>query len=306
MTDLSILYFGMFGELSRRPLAALLESGAHICGVIVPGTNDQPEPVPLDPPEIDLPGVDFIPMVSEYMQPSVITVAWEHHLPLLSIGDLNHAQTLPALTAFQPDLIVVSCFSKIIPPAILQLPRMGAINLHPSLLPRYRGPSPFFWQLRNGETDTGVTVHYLNEQLDAGEILLQVPVRYPDGLSGAQAGELCAQAGSRLLVQALDLLRRGAAPRIPQDESQATYQSLPARDDLIITTDWSARRAFNFLRGVDSPNGPLPFDIIVGDQTFRVGEALSYSADEKLANAFERNGDNVAIQFEPGVLRIRS
>lgn len=306
MNHPSILYFGMFGELSRHPLAALIESGAHICAVIVPGTDDQPEPVPLDPPEIDLPEVDFIPMVSQFLQASAITLAWAHQLPLLSIGDLAHPQTLPALSAFQPDLICVSCFSKIIPPAILKLPRRGAINLHPARLPRYRGPAPLFWQFRNGETDPGVTIHYLTDQLDAGDILLQTKVELPDGISSVVAEEIFAATGSGLLIQALDLLRQGAAPRTPQDETQASYQSLPSRTDLTLTTDWSARRAFNFIRGVVSPNSPLPFDIVVSDQTFRVTEARSYSAEEKLTNTYERNGDEIAIQFKPGVLRIKS
>jgi methionyl-tRNA formyltransferase len=304
MTNLSILYFGMFGELSRRPLAALIELGAHICAVVVPGTDNQPEPLPLDPPDIDPSDLDFIPMVSQFMQPSAITLAWEHHLPLLSIGNLAHPAALETLAALQPDLLLVSCFSKIIPPALLQLPRLAALNLHPSLLPRYRGPAPLFWQLRQG-ANPGVTLHYLTERLDAGEIMLQTLVEFPDGISGAEAEALCADAGSGLMIQALDLLCRGAAPRTPQDETQASYQPLPTRADLTITTTQPARRAFNFIRGVDSPSGPLPFDIVVGSETFRPAQALSYSVAEKLDTPYQRTGDELAIQFEPGVLRIR-
>ncbi len=284
MTDCSILYFGMLGELSRRPLEALLQAGIPVSAVVIPGTHDQKDPMFLDPPNLNAPelGLDdleFVPLVSQYLQPSVITLAWEHQLRLISINHLNDPRAYDLLAGFKPDLICVSCFSKIIPSALLHLPGLGALNLHPALLPRYRGPSPIFWQLRQGETHTGVTIHTMSEHLDAGDIVLQKPIVFPDGASGADLEALCAEAGAAALVEAVEQVCRGEGARTPQVEAESSYYSLPTRADLRLTTAQPARQAFNFIQGVDSPGGPLPFEIIVGETTFPVLEVVSYSAD---------------------------
>ncbi len=304
--EFSILYLGMpiAGELSRRPLAALLDAGIHVCAVVIPGLDTDLDPVPLDPPDLDIPDFEFVPVVSRYLASSAITLAWEHHIPLLSIGAFGPSAH-ETLAAFQPDVICVSCFSRIIPPTILNLPRRGALNLHPSLLPRCRGPMPLFWQFRNGETRTGVTLHFMSERVDAGDILSQMDVPFPDGISGTEAEELCAETGARLMVEGVNLIRGGNPPRRPQNEADSSYYPLPSRAELTIHTTQPARRAFNFIRGAASMVGDVPFEIVVGDTTFRVHDAVGYSADAVLGEPYRREGDGVSIQFEPGVLRIK-
>lgn len=303
--NLSVIYFGMpiGGELSRRPLAALLDAGIYVCAIVVPGLDADSDPISLDPPELDLPDFDFVPMVSQHIAPGPITIAWERHIPLLSIGRFG-ASALETLAAFQPDVICVSCFSRIIPPAILNLPKFGALNLHPSLLPRYRGPMPLFWQFRNGEARTGATLHFMSERVDAGDILLQTEVEFPDGIGGAEAEELCAEAGGRLMVEGLNLIRGGAPPRHLQKEADSTYHPLPTRADFAIPTAWPARRAYNFVHGVDSLGENLPFEITAGGETFHVADATEFSADGVLGAPYRREGGDVLIQFNPGVLRI--
>lgn len=296
----------MFGELSRRPLEALLQAGTQVAAVIVPGLDTDTEPESLTPPEIDLPGFDLLPMMAEYMPPSAITLAWDHKIPLWSMSVLSHPRAIELLAGYQPDLICVSCFSRIIPPAVLALPRLGALNLHPARLPRYRGPAPLFWQFRAGETDPGVTVHYMSEKLDAGDIVLQTGVTFPDGIDGPEAESICAEAGAALLTEAVARAARGDAPRSPQDAARASYQPLPGRADLSLHLDWPARLAFNFVRGVSSPSNELSFDLDAGGENFRILEALSFSSDEVLGAAYRREGDVLAIQFSPGVLRARS
>jgi methionyl-tRNA formyltransferase len=302
----AILYFGMFGELSRRPLAALLESGARVAAVVVPGLETDIAPESLTPPEIDLPGFDFVPMISQYLQPSAITLAWEHKIPLWSMSALGDPRALEILAGYEPELICVSCFSRIIPPAVLALPHLGSLNLHPSRLPRYRGPAPLFWQFRAGETDTAVTVHYMSEKIDAGDIVLQAAVTLPDGVDGPEAEALCAEAGAGLLAEAVDQVSRGTAPRRPQSAAEASYLPLPGRADLSLSVDWTARRAFNFVRGAGSPDSQLQFEVIAGDQSFGIVEAVSYSGDEQLGAPYRREGDVLAVQFSPGVLRARA
>lgn len=302
MTSLaaSVLFMGMpsGGELSRRPLAALLHSGANVCAVIVPGSPGERDPQPLRPP---FPDPDSLPLVTPYLSPNVVTLAWEHGVPVVAVNSFTRA--FDTLAALQPGLICVACFSRIIPSALLNLPKHGAINLHPSLLPRYRGPAPLFWQFKNGETHTGLTVHFMNERLDAGDILLQKEVSFWDGIRAGEAEQLAAEAGSGLLVQALDLIRRGDPPRRPQSEPDATYDPFPSRSDYAVTTAQPARRAFNFIRGAGSPGSV--FEIQSGGETFRTREAVDYSAGATLDAPYRRERDQVWIRFEPGVLRVR-
>lgn len=311
MTTLSILYFGMLGELSRRPLEDLIDAGFEIRAVVIPGTDDDTDgPEFLDPPDLNAPelgieDLDFVPMVSQYMQPSVITLAWEHKIRLVSINDLHQPQAYDVLADFAPDLICVSCFSKIIPLRLLQLPKKGALNLHPALLPKYRGPAPVFWQMHNGEPHLGVTVHFMTEHLDAGDVVLQGPVPFPDAATGNELEALCAEAGAALMAEAVRQVAAGTATRTPQEEADSSYYSLPTRADLIISTEQSAQRAFNFVRSVESPAGPLPFEVQVGEERLGLSEAVSYTADEMLGVPYRREDDLVAIQFAAGVLRIK-
>jgi methionyl-tRNA formyltransferase len=310
MTHLSILYFGMLGELSRRPLEALLEAGINIKAVVIPGTDDQEGPVFLDPPDLNAPelgldDLDFVPMVSQYMQPSVITLAWENKIRLAAIYDLHQPAAYDLLAEFAPDLVCVSCFSKIIPPRLLQLPKLGVLNLHPALLPKYRGPSPVFWQLHNGEPTLGVTVHYMNEHLDSGDIVLQAKVPFPDGATGSELETLCAEAGAGLMVEAVRKVSDGTAARTPQVASDSSYYPLPSRADLILTPQQSAQSAYNFVCGIESPGGPLPFEVHIGEEIFAIDSVVGYNPNETLGVPYRREDDVVVIQFTPGVLRIR-
>ncbi len=288
---------GMLGEFSLRPLAALLEAGATVCAVLVPDSGaTATAPQLLASPK---PDHDDLPIVSGYPIRNVVTLAWEHHIPVYEVGSLSH----PDLLAFQPDVIAVSCFPKILPPSLLNLPRLGALNLHPSLLPKYRGPEPLFWQFRNGETRPGVTLHFMNERPDAGDILLQTEVAFPDGITGAEAERLCAIAGSRLMVEGMNLLSGGNPPRQKQNESEATYFPHPTRADFIISTDQPARQAFNFMRGASG--WPWPFEIRAGERAFHVREAMDFSLDAVLGEPYHLEGGELQIQFSPGVLRLK-
>ncbi len=288
---------GMFGEFSLRPLAALLEAGATVCAVLVPASGAPvTAPQPLFPPQ---PDHDGLPVVSGYPIRNIVTLAWEQGIPVYEVGSLSH----PDLLAFQPDVIAVSCFPRILPPSLLALPKLGALNLHPSLLPKYRGPEPLFWQFRNGETRTGVTLHFMNERPDAGDILLQAEVLFADGITGAEAERLCAIAGSRLMGEGVKLLSGGNPPRQKQNESEATYFPKPTRADFLISTDQPARQALNFMRGA---NGwPWPFEIHAGERAFHVREAIDFLPDAVLGEPYRLEGGELYIQFSPGVLRLK-
>ena len=148
-----------------------------------------------------------------------------------------------------PDLIVVAAYGQYIKPAILAVPRLGSINLHPSLLPKYRGAAPIQMAIANGEQNTGVTILYVSEDMDAGDIILQREVAIdPDDTVETMTPKL-AKMGADMIMEAIDLVRQGRAPRVPQDDSHATYVKKLTKEDGRI--DWSlpANTIRNRIRG---------------------------------------------------------
>jgi methionyl-tRNA formyltransferase len=152
----------------------------------------------------------------------------------------------PLLRSLEPDLALCAGFPWKIPPDALEVPPLGVVNFHPSLLPRYRGPIPVAWAIRNGETEIGVTFHRMAPDLDAGPILAQASLTLADEWSWEELGPRLAGLVVELLPVALDRIQRGD-PGDPQDESAAEYQSLfePGYEEI----DWS-RPAAEIVRQV--------------------------------------------------------
>lgn len=158
-------------------------------------------------------------------------------VPVLTPGQVGAEGSVEAIRELAPDLIVVAAYGQYIKPAILEVPRLGAINIHPSLLPRYRGASPIQAAIANGDETTGVTILHVAQKLDAGDIILQqeAPIR-PDDTAATLLPRL-AGLGARLLREAVDRLRAGDAPRIPQDDARAVYAGKLTKADGRI--DWT-------------------------------------------------------------------
>lgn len=206
------------------------------------------------------------------------------------------------LRGLQPDLIVVACFPLMFPSALLTLPRYGCLNLHPSLLPHYRGPTPLFWIARRDEHFTGVTIHLMAETLDSGDIVAQTRFERPEGISEAELEQRCAIEGADLLADVVDRLNRGQPlPRRPQIEAEASYFPSPSGLDFQIPTAWPVRRAFNFIRGAEE----WPLFISVGGTDFYIREGVSYSQDQTLGQLYKLIGADLWVQFQPGVLRAK-
>ncbi len=295
-----VLYLGMLGDFSRFPLAALLATGVDVCGVVVPGQKlaDGSPIIPLPPQK----SVTGLPLLTPYPAYNIIHLAWEHGVPAFAMRQPGHPDTLAALAELRPDVAVVACFPQRIPAPLLALPRHGFLNLHPSLLPAYRGPNPVFWQLRQGETETGVTIHFMDEGLDTGEIVRQARVAFPAGASGAQLDRLLAEARVGLLPEALAQLEADTLTRWPQSPG-GSAQPAPQPADFCLDTDWTARRAFNFMRGTYDWGRPYP--VTVAGQTFQLQEAQGYEPDAVLEKPLLHDDRNVWIQFSPGVVNGR-
>ncbi|MCB0033940.1 MAG: hypothetical protein KDE51_07975, partial [Anaerolineales bacterium] len=242
-----VLYLGMFGQLSLIPLQLLLEAGVDVCGVVVPVMTTAADHTPLTelrPPPV----VSELPLLNRYVEQTVVQLAWAHNIPVYEVSRFTAAETLATLAALRPTVGCVSCFSKRLPTRFLALVPDGFLNMHPSLLPAYRGPAPLFWVLREGQRRNGVTVHMMEAQLDHGDIVGQNSFALADGLSSEELEQQHATAGGRLLVQAIEQLKHGRLQGRPQGEG-GTYYSWPRGADFQLERQWSARRVFNFMRG---------------------------------------------------------
>jgi len=288
-----ILYLGMDGIFSAAPLARLLAGGYRPVALIQPrAARDGQPPRRLLPP----PPAGDLPLLPSPARPAAAALAWRGGVPVYEVDRLNAAPARALLADLAPDLIVVACFSRLLPPAWLAAPALGCLNLHPSLLPRYRGPEPLFWQFRAAETDTGVTLHFLDDGVDSGDIVAQTPVALPPGIDMAGAEQLTATAGAELLLTAL---AAGNLPRRPQDEAAATRQPLPDAAARVVPVDWSARRAFNFVRGA-ADWGPFTVRGPAGELT--VTAALELVPGGRLNAPWQSAGAGVAVQFADGVV----
>ncbi|MBI4770001.1 MAG: hypothetical protein HY784_06195, partial [Chloroflexi bacterium] len=242
------------------------------------------------------PPSSFPPFLLSSFPPSSPTdLAHAHGLPVLEVGSLRAPASLAALDSLAPDLICVACFPRLLPPAWLARPRLGCLNLHPSLLPAYRGPAPLFWQFRAGERRTGVTLHRMDAGADTGPILAQAPVRFPDGVRGPQADRLAGEAGAQLLLAALSRLEAGGA--LPPGQAQGaggSRQPWPGAADRVISTAWPARRAFNFIRGAGEWG---PFELVDGERRLPAREALAWSPPAQAGEGWVRFADGAYLRL---------
>ena len=304
MTNLSVLFLGMLGSLSRLPLAALLAAEVDLCGLVLPAEIVPPfqlvdngrSPSSITPIRSELPTPNLLQMS---LAASPLALAAAHTVPAFAVRQLVAPDTIATLTALQPDVICVSCFPRRLPPAILRLPRLGCLNVHPSLLPRFRGPAPLFWALRAGVTQTGVTVHFMDEQFDTGDVALQRPFPLQDGVTHAELESSLADIAGDLLVEAVQKLTVGRLPRQPQPPGFAS-DPWPTDADFELDTTWSARRAFNFMRGTGSWG--RPYFIQFEGRTIWLETAVAYEPKAKLTQAIVAQSPIVQIQFSPGML----
>jgi len=181
-------------------------------------------------------------------------------IPVFQPGSMRVPEVYEQYTRLKPDLNVMAFVTSILPESILNYPRMGTIQYHPSLLPKHRGGSAINWAIINGETRTGITIFWPDGGIDTGPILLQKEVEIsPHDTVGSLYFEKLFPLGIDALVESIELIKKGKAPRIPQDESQATYEGLCTEKDAII--DWSAPidRVYNLIRGTNPQPGATTY-----------------------------------------------
>jgi len=164
--------------------------------------------------------------------------ALAHGLPPSQPARIRAEEAVAEIAALQPDLLVVMAYGQILPQALLDVPRLGALNLHASLLPRHRGAAPVHAAVLAGDTESGITVMWMDAGLDTGDILLQRSCPLADDETAGSLHDRLAEMAPVALAEALALIRRVEAPRIKQDESCATYS--PKLDRGAGRIDWTA------------------------------------------------------------------
>jgi len=175
-----------------------------------------------------------------------------HNVPVLQPGSLKDPEFAETLKAFGADIFVVVAYGKIIPASVFNIPPCGTINLHPSLLPKYRGAAPVQWALINGEPVTGVTVQMINEELDAGDIVLSREIAVDENMTAEGLYDIVLPMGAELVTRAVEMLCAGKTGAVrKQDHSQATYCG--KIDSEMARIDWnkSAASIHNLVRGLN-------------------------------------------------------
>lgn len=155
--------------------------------------------------------------------PPVKECALRHGIRVFQPHRIKDAEAVSTLREFEADVFVVAAYGQILSKEILDMPRLGCINTHASLLPKYRGAAPIQWAIVDGETETGVTVMQMNEGLDTGDILYVSKVDITDNETGESLFDKLAESGASLIVEALDKMEQGDITPIKQDDSKATY-----------------------------------------------------------------------------------
>ena len=162
--------------------------------------------------------------------------------------DINADASIELLRSLKPDVIVIVSFGQILSAAILAIPPLGCVNLHPSLLPKYRGAAPIQWAIANGDKITGVTTMFINERMDAGDIILQREVPIADTDTGGLLQLKLANEGAVLLVETMKLVRSGNIQRRPQSQKDVTFARILKKADGRIDWTMSASRIHNRVR----------------------------------------------------------
>jgi methionyl-tRNA formyltransferase len=261
-------------------------------------------------PEIDLravivPARPLADAVGAGGRPALDATLNRTGIPLLEAPSLRRDAMTPILDRMGDevlDAIVTACFPWRVPRWLRELPRLGAVNVHPSLLPAGRGPEPVFHALRTGQRRTGVTVHLLDRGWDTGPILTQAPFDIPDGLTLPAIETALAERGGALLVDTLRAMAAGRAAATLQDDKGATAAPTPTPHDLLLPTNLPAAWAARFAHAVTPVYTPLTVLVMATGEQIAVDAPLHCDSTGTLDAPMQHHADRVGIRFTPGVV----
>lgn len=184
--------------------------------------------------------------------PPVKVFALDKDIPIYQPKSLKNGgeEFIKVIEDFAPDCIVVAAYGKILPKAVLDIPRLGCVNVHGSLLPKYRGAGPIQWAVLNDEKTTGITTMLMGEGLDTGDMLLKCETEIGENETAAELFDRLADMGAELIVETLDKLEKGEISPVPQNEEEATYAPMLTKDLSPIDFTKSARAVHKQICGL--------------------------------------------------------
>jgi methionyl-tRNA formyltransferase len=231
-TDVRIMRIIFMGtpEFAVPSLRTLIESEEEVVAVVC--QPDKPKGR----------GLEVIP-------PPTKVLAEKHSIPVLQPQKIRTDEFFNNIKNLNPDLICVTAYGKILPKNILDLPPYGCINVHASLLPKYRGAAPINWAIMRGEKATGITTMKMDEGMDTGDMLLRREMPIDDEDTGETLSEKLSEMGGEVLIETIKLFKEGRLDPIPQDHSQATYAPMLKKEDGNIDWEKSAEEIKNLVRG---------------------------------------------------------
>ena len=214
-------------------LKGLIEANYEVCAVFTQPDKPRGRKMVMTPPDVKV-------------------YAEKLNLPVYQPKTLKDGEALEIIKGYEPDVIVVAAYGKILPKSIIDYPKYGCINVHGSILPKYRGAAPIQWSVINGDKETGVTTMQMNEGLDTGDILLveKMPIAIDD--TAESVFDKLAVMGGEIIVKTLELAKKGELTPVKQDESQSSYA--PMLDKTISEIDFTkdALTVHNLIRGLYS------------------------------------------------------
>ncbi len=230
-------------------------------------------------------------------------IAQAAQIPVFQPENFRQEQTVEQLRALRPDVCAVVAYGRILPQRVLDVPEKGCINIHASILPRYRGSAPYQWAVLDGQAETGVTAMYLSREMDAGDIIEIARTPIGENETAGQLLERLAELGAGLLSRTLKRLESGPVPGTPQDAAQATYA--PMLDKSMCPIDWTktARQVHDHVRGLH----PWPVATMeLKGQTFKVHETRVAEGSGKPGQILGLTKTGLVIACGEGAVEIRS
>ena len=235
--------------------------------------------------------------------PPVKELALKYDLPVYQPIKARDEEFVNILKDLNPDLIVVVAFGQILPKSILDIPKFGCVNVHVSLLPKYRGAAPINWVIINGEDKTGVTTMYMDEGLDTGDMILTSEFELNDEITAGELHDIMKEEGAKVLKETIDLIEKGEAPRIPQNHEEFTYAPMMNKTLGQIDFSKSAKDIHNLVRGVNP--WPSAYTTYKG-QTMKIWKTkvLSESSDKAPGTILKVDKEGIRVSTKDNVILI--
>ncbi len=226
-----------------------------------------------------------------------------HNIPVFQPNKIREPENVEYLRSFDADIMVVAAFGQILPKSILDMPKYGCINVHASLLPKYRGAAPIQWAVINGDEFTGVTIQRMDIGVDTGDMIAKKQIRIAEDETGGSLFDKLAVVGAQLCVETMESIEKGTAQYIPQDSEQATHVSQISKDFGSIDWSKSAVEIERLIRGLN----PWPSAYTrLNNKTFKIWKAkvVPENTDKKPGTVTKVTKDSMEVQTGEGILSL--